>query len=150
MLIGVVAALAACSDPQPAPEPVATGPAGGRFPAMLYAPEIEGLCYAPQSISFDGNFQVTDMPGDATVAVARVAAAEVENGAAILGMPRKPVTPAGIEVLISPDAVVAYPSYVQVVLFPCDAPTRPGSGVPTFSLLSARLYLTPRVPAGAQ
>lgn len=124
----ILAAVLAASCSVDADQTVRIGEDGNRFTLKLRSAQIEGLCYAPQSIQPNGYLELDALDQANSWKMVLADPVRVEGLDAILSAQRVRIGTDGVTLPVPKGDVIKRPFDLQFVAFPCDAPTKTGMG----------------------
>jgi hypothetical protein len=113
------------------------------YSLKLHISQIEGLCYSPASIQLNGYLSLDGIDDVNGWAVVRTDPTKVEGLDSILSSKRAKIDSRGIELLVPKDVVIKRPFNVQVIAYPCDAPTVSKVGAGEVRIVSVAADLPP-------
>ena len=126
---------------------VRINPRVNSFSLRFHISELEGQCYAPEAIVYNGNLNLDDFPGVNRWVLVRADPSQVGSLDSILSSRRVKIG-SMINISVLRSEISKRPSYIQFIAFPCDAPTRSKAWAGKIPIVSVSADLPTFYPPG--
>jgi hypothetical protein len=122
---------------------VAVEAKGNGYVLDLRVRPIEGLCYAPGTIRFNGSLSLPSFGRSNSWKLVRTDPRRVGGLDEILSAERVRIGRGALSLVVQRDQVMQQPSFLQFVAFPCDAPRRSAGLTGPVAIVSVAADLAP-------